>query len=166
VAFLILANAEAQFVCLSELADDCVVVSLVAAAGGATGGFSLLAELAVDSLDSVFNGAGLGVAACVVASGGVERGAAATLDRRELVTAFLDEVVATLAGSAGAFDSVALLRVGAGAAVTGLPRVSVVAGAGATSAGAEVLGATLLDSVLLAVCTAGAGVLTALSLRL
>ena len=84
------------------------------------------------------------------------------MDRLELgLAATLDEVVAALAGSAGALDALALLRLGVGAVAAasatlgGLSRVSVVV-VDATLAGAEVLDAAP-DSVWLAVFTAGCG---------
>jgi hypothetical protein len=125
---------------------------------------SVLAGLVVELLGSGFNGAGLSGAACMPESIGVERAAGAASDRLEFVTACLDEVVATFACSAGALASLALLRAAGGAAITGLSRVSVAAGA--TTAGAEALGAAVFGSVLCAIFTAGPGVLISLSLML
>lgn len=77
-----------------------------------------------------------------------------------MLAVFLDDVVATLEGSAGALGALALLRLAFGgvatatsATVAGLSRAPVVVDA--TSAGAEVLGAALPEPALLAVCAVG-----------
>ena len=121
----------------------------------------------------VFNGARLSelvvvelsVVAVTLAAGEVERGAEATLERLEVVLGdALGEVFAILAGSAGALGAGALLRLGAGmggAVSVTLAEVSVEAVE--ASEGAVAGGAV---SALLAVCVAGSGALTTLSLRL
>ena len=109
----------------------------------------------------------LGVVAVTLAAGEVERGAEATLERLELELVLgeaLGEVFAILAGSAGALGAGTLLRLGAGMAGAVSVTLAELSVEEVEASVAAVAGGAV--SVLLAVCVAGSGALTTLSLRL